>query len=254
MTPLIAVDRVTKRFGRTTALEDVSLTITPGRTLGLVGGSGSGKTTLGRIVARLLDPDQGRIVFDGVEIGDRRGRALGPVRAQIQMVFQDPQASLNPRATVGETLADPLGLAGVPRGERRDRIAALLARVGLPGFERRYPHELSGGQRQRVGIARALAMRPRLIIADEPVSALDVSIRGQILDLFLDLQASDGIAYLFVSHDLGVVRYMADEVAVMQAGRIVESGPAATIWRSPAHPYTRALIEAVPRLPSPSPG
>ena len=256
--PLLELDGVVKHFGRAPdavqAVDGVSLAIMPGEVFGLVGESGSGKSTLGRLVARLVDPDAGTIRFDGQDVTRRRGRALGPLRAQIQLVFQDPYASLNPRDPVGRAVDDPLRVAGIGRAERRDRVAWLLDRVGLGhALADRYPHELSGGQRQRVAIARALALRPKLVVCDEPVSALDVSIRAQVLDLLAELGAEFGLAYLFISHDLSVVRHVADRVAVMHLGRIVETGPTARVWARPGHPYTRALLSAVPRL-HPLPG
>jgi oligopeptide transport system ATP-binding protein len=237
--------------GRVRAVDGVSLTIAEGETLGLVGESGCGKTTLARIVAGLLAPTGGSVVLGGEAL---RGGGLAARRARarlVQMVFQDPFGSLNPRLRVGRIVGEPLAVHGLgTAAERRVRVLALLDQVGLPASAAdRYPHELSGGQRQRVAIARALALEPRLIICDEPVSALDVSIQAQVLNLLRDLQARLGVAYLFISHDLGVVRYVCDRVAVMYRGRIVESGPSADIIGAPLHPYTRALVAAIPPEP-----
>ncbi len=248
------------------ALDDVSIAIAPGESLGIVGESGCGKTTLIRCAARLVDATSGSVRFEGADITRASRRALRPVRRRMQMVFQDPEASLNPRRRVGRTLATPLKLAGVPRARLEDEIVALLARVGLEREHMHsYPHELSGGQRQRVGIARALAMRPRLLLLDEPVSALDVSVRAQIVNLLADLREGAGPrqgaragaapgppaepppAMLFVAHDLAIVRQVCDRIAVMYLGKIVESGPAEQVCRAPAHPYTRALLAAVPK-------
>jgi len=233
------------------AVTEVDLEIRRGETLGLVGESGCGKSTLGRTILRLVEPSAGRIVFGKDELTLLSPRKLRPLRRHMQMIFQDPYASLNPRMTVGTAIAEPLvihGLAATPR-EREQRVAELLARVGLPAdAARRYPHEFSGGQRQRIGIARALACRPRFIICDEPISALDVSIQAQIVNLLEDLQDEGQLTYLFISHDLKIVQHICDRVAVMYLGRIVELADVGTLYRTPNHPYTRALLSAVPRI------
>lgn len=231
------------------AVEDVSLRIFPGETLGLVGESGCGKSTLGRTLLRLLEPSAGTIRFDGADITKMPQRALRPMRRAMQMIFQDPYASLNPRMSLGAAIAEPLIIHDLARteAERRRRVAELLERVGLSAeVASRYPHELSGGQRQRVGIARALAVQPRFVVCDEPISALDVSIQAQIVNLLLELQESEQLTYLFVSHDLKIVQHIADRIAVMYLGRIVELGPARTVYLRPSHPYTKALLSAVP--------
>ncbi|AET93640.1 ABC transporter (plasmid) [Burkholderia sp. YI23] len=230
------------------AVDGVSFAIRAGETVGLVGESGCGKSSLSRALTRLVEPTGGSIVFDGEDVAHRARRALRPYRRRVQMIFQDPYGSLNPRHTVERTLGHALAIHGVSnRRERHERIRRIVDAVGLPQAAlRRYPHEFSGGQRQRIGIARALVLRPELVICDEPVSALDVSIQAQILDLLADLKHELGLALLFISHDLSVVRYIADRVLVMQAGRIVESGDHASIWTTPQHDYTRALIDAVP--------
>ena len=255
-TPLLQLIAVAKRYpgapgAAPRALDGIDLHIGRDETLGLVGESGCGKSTLARAVMRLVDVDQGRIVFDGEDITHRSRRALAPQRARMQMVFQDPYASLNPRLTIGQALEEPLRVQrrGANAAERRERVQAMLARVGLrPEMAARHPHEFSGGQRQRVAIARALMLEPELLVCDEAVSALDVSVRAQVLNLLLDLRAHFGLAGLFISHDLGVVRHMADRVAVMFRGRVVELAPRDSLWRTPLHPYTRTLMAATPGL------
>jgi oligopeptide/dipeptide ABC transporter ATP-binding protein len=233
------------------AVTEVDLEIAPGETLGLVGESGCGKSTLGRTLIRLLEPSAGTIEFEGIDLTHLSQRALRQVRRNMQMIFQDPYASLNPRMTVGAAIAEPLVIHGLAVGklEREARVQELLAKVGLRAdAARRYPHEFSGGQRQRVGIARALAVRPRFIVCDEPISALDVSIQAQIVNLLQDLQHTEQLTYLFISHDLKIVQHLCDRVAVMYLGRIVELAPAKTLYRVPKHPYTKALLSAVPRV------
>jgi oligopeptide/dipeptide ABC transporter ATP-binding protein len=251
-TPLQKLWRaVTRKNAAVKAVDGVSFDIRAGETLGLVGESGCGKSTLGRTVLRLLDPTDGEIIFDRRKIGGLSQVALRPIRREMQMIFQDPYASLNPRMTVGSTLAEPLQifkLAKTP-ADRSRRIAELLDKVGLPKDSvRRYPHEFSGGQRQRVGIARALAVEPRFIVCDEPISALDVSIQAQIVNLLQDLQKAEDLTYLFISHDLHVVQYICDRVAVMYLGKVVELADAKTLYKEPKHPYTQALLSAVPKL------
>ena len=246
---------VTRMKAQVRAVDGVSLEIYPGETVGLVGESGCGKSTLGRTVLRLLDPSGGTIEFEGKDITHTNQTDLRPVRRNMQMIFQDPYASLNPRMTVGATVAEPLEIHGLAKNtaDKRDRVAALLEKVGLrPDAAARYPHEFSGGQRQRVGIARALAVEPRFIVCDEPISALDVSIQAQIVNLLQDLQKAENLTYLFISHDLKIVQYICDRVAVMYLGRVVELAQAATLYRDPKHPYTDALLSAVP-LPKPRP-
>jgi len=239
-------------FGRPTAfvraVEGVSFSVKAGETLALVGESGCGKSTVSRLVLRLIEPDGGAIRFEGRDLLALDPAELRAFRRKAQLIFQDPYASLNPRMTVGQILAEPLALHDlVPASSRRERVEQILRMVGLePRVARRYPHEFSGGQRQRIAIARALAVEPKLIICDEPVSALDVSIRSQILNLLRDLQQRLGLAYIFVSHDLAVVKHIADRVAVMNLGQIVETAATETLFATPRHPYTRALLSAIP--------
>ncbi|MCK6454159.1 MAG: ATP-binding cassette domain-containing protein [Alphaproteobacteria bacterium] len=262
MTALLALDRVSKRFslrgtglfgahlGTVHAVSDASLAIAPGETLALVGESGCGKTTLGRVAALLHAPSEGRVRLNGREVGGLHGRALRALRRNVQTVFQDPFGSLNPRLSVGASLGEPLDIhrVGTP-AERRRRVAALIEAVGLSADDLgRYPHQFSGGQRQRIAIARALALDPDLIVLDEPLSSLDVSVQSQVLNLLADLKRARGLAYLFISHDLAAVEHLADRIAVMYLGRIVELAPRDKLLRAPAHPYARALIDAVPRI------
>jgi oligopeptide/dipeptide ABC transporter ATP-binding protein len=265
MTPaLLEVERLSTRFpvrgglfGRTVAevraVEDVSLTVARGEVVGLVGESGSGKTTLGRSILRLVEPTEGRVSFDGQDVTAASPQRLRALRKDMQIVFQDPYASLNPRLTVAGIIGQAIDTHRVARGQARtDLIADLLRRVGLSARHmNRYPHEFSGGQRQRIGIARALAVSPRFIVADEPVSALDVSIRAQIVNLLEDLKAELGLTILFIAHDLGIVEYISDRIAVMYLGRVMELAPAARLYAAPRHPYTEALLSAVP-IPDPS--
>jgi oligopeptide/dipeptide ABC transporter ATP-binding protein len=232
------------------ALSGVSLAISAGETLGVVGESGCGKSTLARCLVRLIEPDAGQVRFEGVDIATLDGTARRGFNRAVQMVFQDPFASLNPRMTVGDTLAEALHVhAIVPKDQIQARVLKLLELVQLPATAAaRRPHEFSGGQRQRIGIARALAVEPRVIIADEPVSALDVSVQAQIVNLFVDLQAQLGLSLVFITHDLRLVRHITHRIAVMYLGRVVETGPTETVFSTPRHPYTRALLGAVPKL------
>jgi len=261
---VLEVDRLTKEFpirsgllqretGRVRAVQDVSFTIGRGETLALVGESGCGKTTVSRCILRALPPTSGAIRFSpeegkSIDLAPLSRKALRPLRRHIQMIFQDPYASLNPRMMVGDIIAEPLFVNGVPSAQRRERVRALLDLVGLPSAARtRFPHAFSGGQRQRIGIARALALNPALVVADEPVSALDVSVQAQIINLLLELQDRLKLSMLFVAHDLGVVRHVSDRVAVMYVGRIVEVASTTALYARPRHPYTEALLAAVPK-------
>jgi len=248
--PIRSRGLIPRTIGHVPAVDGVSFTIEAGQALGLVGESGSGKSTTGRLVTRLHQPTSGEIIFDGQDISKWSARQLKPLRRDIQMIFQDPYTSLNPRHTVGEIISAPLEIHNlVPKNGRLKRVQELLEIVGLnPEHYNRYPHEFSGGQRQRIGIARALAVGPEFIVCDEPVSALDVSIQAQIINLLLKLQDELGLAYLFISHDLRVVRHMSHRVAVMYLGQIVEQAPVADLYERPRHPYTRALLDAAPSL------
>ena len=259
--PIVELDRVTKHFpvkqgvfsrshGRVHAVENVSLTVNRGETLGIVGESGCGKSTTARLMLRLIDPTSGSIRFDGRDITGISSRGLRPLRREMQMIFQDPYASLNPRKSVEQIVLQPFAIhGGVSKKEARLRVRELLQVVGLsPEHASRYPHEFSGGQRQRIGIARALALNPKLIVCDEPVSALDVSVQSKILNLIRSLQAEFNLTYVFISHDLSVMRQICSRIAVMYLGRVVELADSEQIFERPRHPYTSALIAAVPRV------
>jgi oligopeptide transport system ATP-binding protein len=255
--PLLRVVDVVKHFragvaGTVKAVDGVSFEVRPGETVGLVGESGCGKSTLGRLVTQLLPATSGQVIFDGVDLTKLGGEKLRQQRKQLQMIFQDPYASLDPRMTVGDIIAEPLVNFGLVSGRQKNaRVQELLRVVGLnPYFNNRYPHEFSGGQRQRIGIARALGLNPKLIVCDEPVSALDVSIQAQIINLLEDLQREFNLTYIFIAHDLSVVRHISDRVMVMYLGKIVEVSPSEDLYHSQEHPYTKALLSSIP-VPNP---
>jgi oligopeptide transport system ATP-binding protein len=241
---------VTRKIGDIKAVDRISFEIYPGETLGLVGESGCGKTTTGRVILKLVEPSAGKIVYDDQDITPFDKKSMAPLRREMQIIFQDPYASLNPRLTVGEAIGEPLVAHGMAkRAEAKERVLELLRVVGLAPFHyNRYPHEFSGGQRQRVGIARSLVMNPKFIVADEPVSALDVSIQAQIINLLQRIQADYDLTFLFISHDLGVVRYLSNRVLVMYLGRLAEMGETEQLFAEPKHPYTQALLSAVPSV------
>ena len=252
MSELLRVENLKKYFknraGMLHAVDDVSFVINQGETLGVVGESGCGKSTLGRVVLKLIEPTDGKIIFDGRDITDIPDNENIELRKQMQIIFQDPYSSLNPRLCVSDLIADPLKVFHMyKRGDRQKRVYELMEMVGLAKrFAYSYPHELDGGRRQRIGVARALALKPKFIVCDEPVSALDVSIQAQIINLMLDLQEERGLAYMFVTHDLSVVKYISDDIMVMYLGNMVEKAPSNELFQNPLHPYTKALLSAIP--------